>query len=104
MDTSQLVVILSCLAAVVLGLLLGYGSARLVVRSRLRAVTLQADDIIHQAREDADKVKKEAELKARDDLYQQREALNRETEQVGEELREDQRRLDNRGRSLEEKE
>jgi ribonuclease Y len=95
----QLYLIISCLAALVLG----YAGARLLDRSRLKSVRTQAEDIAKSAREEADKIKKEAELKAKDDLYQQREEFKRETEQARAELREQERRLARREDGLEEK-
>src|SRR5690242_19906624 len=97
------IVVLSCLAALVVGCLAGWYTVRLIDRFRLHDVYQQADTIVRAAREEAETIKKEAELKARDDLYQQREAFNRETEQVRSELREQERRLDKREDSLEEK-
>src|SRR5213078_671072 len=96
-------VVLSCLASLLVGLLAGYAGVRLIDRSRLKGVRQDADSIVRAARDEAETIKKEAELKARDDLYQQREAFNRETEQVRGELREQERRLDKREDSLEEK-
>jgi ribonucrease Y len=96
------VVLLSCLAAVV-GLTLGYAGARLLDRSRLKGIRTQAEAIAKSAREEAEKIKKEAELKAKDDLYQQREAFKRETEEARGELREQERRLARREDGLEEK-
>jgi ribonucrease Y len=96
------VVLLSCLAAVV-GLALGYAGARLLDRSRLKGIRTQAEAIAKSAREEAEKIKKEAELKAKDDLYQQREAFKRETEEARGELREQERRLARREDGLEEK-
>ncbi len=95
----QLYLVISCLAA----LLLGYVAARLLDRTRLQSVRTQAEEIAKSAREEAEKIKKEAELKAKDDLYQQREEFKRETEQVRGELREQERRLARREDGLEEK-
>jgi ribonuclease Y len=85
------------------GILLGCGGLRLLDRARLKGVRSQAETIIESAREEAETIKKEAELKAKDDLYQQREAAARETEQIRAELRDHERRLDKREDSLEEK-
>jgi ribonuclease Y len=95
-------VVLSCLTAL-LGLVLGYLGVRLIDRSRLKTIRIQADDILRAARDEAETIKKEAELKAKDDLYQQRETFKLETESVRGELREQERRLDKREDSLEEK-
>jgi ribonuclease Y len=102
METSY-VVIISCLAAVS-GLVAGfYGGIRLVHRSRFKNLRGEADEIVRAARAEADKVCKEAELKAKDELYRQREEFKRETEQVRAELREQERRLTRREDALEEK-
>src|SRR5918912_117789 len=86
---------LSCLAAVA-GAVAGYLAVRLADRRILTSVRAQAEDILRSEREEAETVKKQAELRAKDDLFQQREAFNRETEQVRAELREQERRLDKR--------
>ncbi len=80
--------VLGGMAALFVGAILGYFAARNVNRSRLKGVRSEADTIVLTAREEAETIKKEAELKAKDDLYQKREAFNRETEQVRGELRE----------------
>src|SRR5262245_4953561 len=97
-----LVVALSCLTALA-GAAAAYAGVRLADRARLKGVHTRADEILRAARDEAETVKKEAELKAKDDLYQQREAFNRETEQVRGELRDQERRLDKREDGLEEK-
>jgi ribonuclease Y len=96
------VVIICCLAAFG-GLLAGYAGVRLVHRSRCKNLRGEADEIVRAAHAEADKVRKEAELKAKDDLYRQREEFKRETEQVRAELREQERRLTRREDALEEK-
>ncbi|MFO0845443.1 MAG: ribonuclease Y [Gemmataceae bacterium] len=98
-----LYVVLSCAAAALAGLAAGWFGVRLTDRARLKGVHSRADDILRAARDEAETVKKEAELKARDDLHQLREAFNRETEQTRNELREQERRLDKREDGLEEK-
>jgi ribonuclease Y len=92
-----------CSLTGLLGAGAGYAVVRLRGRSRLSSIRVQADEILRGAREEAETIKKEAELKAKDDLHQQREAFQRETEQVRAELREQEKRLDKREDSLEEK-
>jgi ribonucrease Y len=94
-----LVVALDSLVA----LALGYGAARLLDRVRLGGVRQQAERITLAARDEAEKIKKEAELKGKDDLFQRREELEKEMERLRGELREQERRLDKREDSLEEK-
>jgi ribonuclease Y len=93
---------LCCLAALA-GLGLGYTALRLRDNSRLSGVRTEAEAIVQNARDEANKVRKEAELKAKEDLIQQRDAFDREKEGKLGELREQERRLDKREDSLEEK-
>ena len=95
-------VLIGCLALLV-GAVAGWLGAWLLDRSRLRGVHARAAEITTAARAESEKVLKEAELKAKDDLYQKREELNREIEQVRTELRDQERRLDKREDGLEEK-
>jgi ribonuclease Y len=101
MDTPS--VVLSCLAALILGLVIGFACFRLLDRFRLQGVRSEADSILERARENAQKIEKEGELRARDELHSLREEFKKETERVREELREQERRLDKREDSLEEK-
>jgi ribonuclease Y len=97
---------LSCLTALVgmvFGLVVGYTVLRHIDRSRLRGVHSEAESILQRARDDAETVKKEAELKAKDEQHALREDFKRETEQIRDELRDQERRLDKREDSLEEK-
>jgi ribonuclease Y len=95
--------VIACLAGLAAGLALGYAGVRALDRIRLKGVRSQADDILRGARDEADKIRKEAELKAKDDLYRQREELKRENEQARAEVRELERRLVKREDGLEEK-
>jgi ribonuclease Y len=95
--------VLVAVVAALCGSALGYGGVRLLDRVRLNGVRQQAERITLGARDEAEKIKKEAELKAKDDLFQRREELERETERQRGELREQERRLDKREDSLEEK-
>lgn len=98
----EYVILLSCLAAL-FGLAFGYTVSRWRDRLSLHSVRQQSVVLTRQAQEEAEKIKKEAEIKAKDELYQRREEFDRETEQVRGELREQEKRLDKREDSLEEK-
>jgi ribonuclease Y len=95
-------VIIGLLAALG-GLAAGYVSARLLDRLRMKSVRGQAEEITRIALEDAEKLKKEAELKAKDELYKKREELEREIDLARGEVREQERRLGKREDGLEEK-
>jgi ribonuclease Y len=90
-------------AAALVGLLAGYGVARLLDRSRLSSAQARVAEITTQARKEADNILKESELKAKDELFRKREEFNRELEQGRAELREHERRLEKREDSLDQK-
>jgi ribonuclease Y len=81
----------------------GFVAAR--VQDRLRVTNAQSriTEILAQAKNQADNLQREVELKAKDDLFQRREALSREFDQKLNEVRDQERRLDKREDSLEEK-
>jgi len=92
-----------CSLALILGLLGGYGAARLVDRSRLNSTRTQAKDITDAARREADNILKAAELANKEELLRSREGLEREAEEKRKELREQERRLEKREDGLEQK-
>jgi ribonuclease Y len=96
-------VFLACCLALLGGAAGGYVIARAADRFRLQGIRTLAEEITRTARTEAERITREAELKAKDDLYKKREELTRETEAIRGELREQERRLDKREDSLEEK-
>ncbi|MFO0930144.1 MAG: ribonuclease Y [Gemmataceae bacterium] len=97
-----LIAVLSCLTAAA-GFAAGYFGVRHLDRLRLRGVQDQADRILRAATDDAETIKKEAELRAKDELYRLREEFDRESERARTELRDKEGRLAKREDSLEEK-
>jgi len=95
-------VILVCLAALVASGV-GYLVARMQDRFRLTSAQTRVEEILGQARKSADNLIKEAELRAKDELYKKREEFNREIDKTRNELRDQERRLDKREDSLEQK-
>ncbi len=95
-------VLIVALAALV-GLLLGYGGARLLDRTRLNNVRARVADLTTQAERGAETIRKRAEVDAKDEFYKKREEFNREMELARAELREQERRLDKREDALEQK-
>ncbi|MGL4555299.1 MAG: ribonuclease Y [Gemmataceae bacterium] len=90
-------------AGLLLGLVSGYLMTRSAGKANLDEVRRQSDEIVRAARDEADGLKKQAELKGREDLLHQRDGLTREMELVRAELREQERRLDKREDGLDEK-
>ncbi len=88
--------VILCLLAILVGLLAGFGSARYLDRFRLNSSQARVAEITEDARKAAVNILKEAELKAKDELFKKREQFNREAEQTRNELREQERRLEKR--------
>jgi ribonuclease Y len=91
-----------CLA-LVLGLLGGYGAARLADRTRLNSTRAQAAEITEAAKREADNIIKAAELASKEEIFQKREGLEQEAELKRKELREQERRVEKREDGLEQK-
>lgn len=95
-------VVLVILAALV-GSLVGYAVARYQDRFNVNSAQAKAAEIVEQAQKRADNHVKEAELKAKDEVYSKREEFNREQEKARNELREHERRLEKREDTLDQK-
>jgi ribonuclease Y len=100
--------------ALVAGAVAGYAAARGQLRSRLLAnedrtremeakAQARADEIIQDARRDAERVAKDAELRTKDELFHKRDEFNREMEAARAELREQERRVEKREDAVEQK-
>lgn len=100
---SPLEVAVFCCLALLIGLLLGFGGARMADRFRIASSKIQAIEIAENAKREAENIIKSAELTIKEDTFQKREALEREAEVKRNELREQERRLEKREDSLEEK-
>lgn len=96
------------IAAASLGLLIGIGAV--VMRHRAQAtadkanhdrLVTQSQEILAQARKESENLYKEADLRAKDELFQKRAEFSREMEQARAELREHERRLEKREDGIE---
>ncbi len=105
MSTAECVVWISL--AALLALTIGGGATFWLVRRQdrlnLSSAQRRAADLLTQAHKDADNLRKEAELKAKDETFQKREAFNRELEQTKNQQRDSERRLEKREDLLEQK-
>ncbi len=88
MDSNILVV---ALVALLLGCALAGGVAFLVLRSRRGAAEVEAEALAARARADAERIRREAEVAARDELLKLRDEHDRRIEGEREELRERER-------------
>ncbi len=92
---------------VLIGLVFGIsgGLAGALAYSRLRAQSARgiAEQILAAARREGETIRKEADLRAKEEAFQRREAVDAELEQGRRELREHERRLEKRGDLLDQK-
>jgi ribonuclease Y len=91
------------LVGIAVGLAIGYFLTQAQTKSSLAAAAAlreqlqkQLDQAEFQAKSQGEQLEKQAELKAKDEMFRVRESLNREYEQKQNELREQERRLEKR--------
>lgn len=107
-------VIASVVAAVALGLGAGFVFTRTLTRTRppggsaadletLRTAEARGQDLIEKAKQDADRIVKDGELRAKDEAFRRREEMARELDASRTELREQERRLEKREDAVAEK-
>jgi ribonuclease Y len=91
------------LAGLPLALAAGYFFTRW--RDHLHHASAQAsrEEIISRARMEAENIKKDAELKAKDEVFRERDKVNKDTEQKHQAIREQERRLEKKEDNLEQK-
>jgi ribonuclease Y len=94
---------LAALVGLGTGVFAGYKIVRRQDRISLSSAQHQSTEIVAQARKEAENIRLEAELKAKDELFRKREEFNRDMEQGRAELRDQERRLEKREDSLEQK-
>src|SRR6516164_2645336 len=101
MDITHCVMI--AVGAALVGILVGYGGVRLLDRFQLDNARARVRAITEAAKNDALNVQRDAELRAKDELFKKREEFNKEMEQARAKLAEQERRIDKREDSLEQK-
>jgi ribonucrease Y len=92
-----------CLLGALLGLLFGAGGAFLLDRLRISKSQARANELLDQAKQRADNIVKEAELKAKDEVFNKRDEFTREIDTARNKLRENERVLEKREDTLEQK-
>ncbi len=95
--------VITGLVALVAGLVAGFGWARVQDRLRGAGASARVNELLTQAKAQADSIRKEAELKAKDDLLKKQEELTREFDRKVTEVREQERRLEKREDQLEQR-
>src|SRR5947209_18295965 len=81
----------------------GFAAARVQDRLRMTSTQTRVNELLAKAQADAESFRKEAELKAKDELFNKREELNREFDQKLNEVRDQERRLDKKEDVLEQR-
>jgi ribonucrease Y len=95
--------VISGLVFLVIGLAAGYIIARVQDRLRGTGAGARVNELLSQAKAQADTIRKEAEFKVKDDLLKKREELTREFDQKVTEVRDQERRLEKREDQLEQR-
>jgi ribonuclease Y len=88
------------LLCVVLALAVGIGGGLMIDRMLRGAAYQRRDEIVAQARTEAESVRKTIELEAKTEIITRREELDKEQNRIRDELREQERRLDRRESTL----
>jgi ribonuclease Y len=96
-------ILLGAPVGLAVGFFAGYKIVRRQDRLNLASVQNKSNEMLVQARKEADNTVKEADLKAKDEIFRKREDFNREMEQSRGELRDQERRLEKREDNLEQK-
>jgi len=104
LEASQVASILvAAIVAAAFGAGIGYVVATRIASKRSRFTQAQADEILTQARHDAEALQKEAKVSAKEEALRVREAFDKQTAQTREELRERERLVTKREDALEAK-
>ncbi len=82
---------------------IGYFSCIFVYKKKQLASEKKMQDLIDESKRVADKIKKEADLAVKTELFQRREAFEKETQETKMELRQQEKRLSKREDNLERK-
>ncbi|MCF6158613.1 MAG: ribonuclease Y [wastewater metagenome] len=84
-------------------ILLGYFVCVIISRRKQSASEKRIQNLVEEAQREAEKIKKESELAIKAELYQHREAFEKETQETKIELRQQEKRLSKREDNLERK-
>lgn len=94
--------------AFMVGMVIGFIVTRLMEKNRRLGIQKQGDILIAQSKRDAENLQRQAEIRAkeleqqaRDEIFKKREEFNQEINAARGELREQERKLENREESLE---
>jgi len=88
---------------IILGLAVGYAAYYVVMKATGRDAARKRDRIVSDARREADQIKREIEVQARQEVLGLREQFEREMQEVRKELRQAERRLEKREDGLDKK-
>ena len=91
------------LVGLVLGLACGFGGLLFYNKLRARTAKEQAEAILEHGRRDADDLRKQAELQAKEEALRRRASLDSDAEEARKGFREQERRLEKRGDLLDQK-
>lgn len=87
----------------VAGLAVGFGGAKLIDYLNRSAAHRQADAILEQAQQQAENIRKEGELRAKEESIQRRQSFEVEADATRKELRDQERKIERREDAVEQK-
>ena len=91
------------LIGLLVGILCGLGGAAVFARVRSQTAQALAEEILANARREAETIRKEADLDAKEEALRRREALDAEVDDARRDLREQEKRLEKRADLLDQK-
>jgi ribonucrease Y len=94
---------LNGLVELFLGVLIGLAAAYISARTRTKTARGLADQILTNAKVEADTIRKQGELAAKEDVLKRREDFEAETDRIRRDFREQERRLDKRADIVDQK-
>jgi ribonucrease Y len=95
--------IIGGLIGLIAGVTGGLAGAATFARIRAQSAREIADEILSDARREAETIRKESDLRGKEEAFRRREAIDAEVEESRRELREQERRLEKRGDLLDQK-
>ena len=103
MIVNEIYIIGIILLGLMAGILVGFFARKKVVESRIDAIEKYSKKILAEAQQEAKTTKKEAELQAKDTLYQMKLEFERETKEKREQLKAQEKRLFHKEENLDRK-
>ncbi|MDH4227586.1 MAG: ribonuclease Y [Deltaproteobacteria bacterium] len=100
---SDIVFIIAVLAGIAIGVVIGFILRKKMSEAKLASANDAAEALVEDAKRDAERIKKEAELKAKDLLFQGRQEFDKEVREQRKEIQSIEKRLVNKEEQIDKK-